>query len=187
MTPSPRSSPRFATRRPRSPQRRHRRSPPGSVAAAALIAVVGLRLATERAAPTVATTTAAERAPTAIVTADAAPATIDDAPLRAAVRSGGDVPILAADARAVRLVLDAPEARAVHAVGDFNGWDRSGTALEREPGTGRWSVVLQLAPGRYRYAFLVDGTTWIADPRHDQVRDTDFGVPTSEVVVGAQP
>ncbi len=161
----------------------------GSVAAAALIAVVGFRLATERAAPTVAATPAA---PTAIAGGTpgrgaAAASTVDDAPVRAAVRSGGDVPILAADARAVRLVLDAPEARAVHAVGDFNGWDRTGTALEREPGTGRWSVMLQLAPGRYRYAFLVDGTTWIADPRHEQVRDTDFGVPTSEVVVGTQP
>ncbi|MCU0619520.1 MAG: glycogen-binding domain-containing protein, partial [Gemmatimonadaceae bacterium] len=64
---------------------------------------------------------------------------------------------------------------------------RTGTALEREPGTGRWSVVLQLAPGRYRYAFLVDGATWRADPAQELVRDADFGVPTSEVVVGVQP
>ena len=145
----------------------------GLLAAAALVAVVGVRVA-ERETPA--------DAPIGAVPA-AAPAV---APIPA-VRGTADVPVLAADARAVRLVLDAPDARSVHVVGDFNGWDRTATALEREPGTGRWSLVLPLAPGRYRYAFLVDGTTWVADPAHDQVRDADFGQPTSELLVEVRP
>ncbi len=152
----------------------------GLLAAAALVAVVGVRVADRDAPP--AATVAATNTPS--------PAAIDATPAAAplpAVRGTADVPVLAADARAVRLVLDAPDARSVHVVGDFNGWDRAATALEREPGTGRWSLVLPLAPGRYRYAFLVDGTTWVADPAHERVRDADFGQPTSELLVEVRP
>ncbi len=54
------------------------------------------------------------------------------------------------------LRLYAPRASRVAVVGDFNGWN--GDALPLAKGTdGWWEVRLDLAPGTYQYAYLVDG------------------------------
>ncbi|MGD8229882.1 MAG: hypothetical protein PVH82_05950 [Desulfobacteraceae bacterium] len=50
----------------------------------------------------------------------------------------------------------APRARNVYLMGDFNQWDPGTHPLRRER-RGKWRKSLLLAPGRYRYAFLVDG------------------------------
>lgn len=67
--------------------------------------------------------------------------------------------------RLVRLMFDAPGARAVAIAGDFNRWDVAATPLTREPGSPRWSVTLALREGEHRYAFVVDETRWVPDPR----------------------
>ena len=41
-----------------------------------------------------------------------------------------------------------------------------------------------LPPGRYAYAFLVDGQRWIADPAAPPAVGDDFGRPSSVVTVG---
>lgn len=79
----------------------------------------------------------------------------------------------------VRFVLEAP-AGAVALVGDFNDWDPQALPLERRDGA--WSVTLRLAPGRYRYAFVVDGDHWLSDPGHPVAQD-EFGTPTSVITV----
>ena len=66
--------------------------------------------------------------------------------------------------RLVRLMFDAPDARRVAVAGDFNRWDVEATPLERDERSRRWSVTLALRAGEHRYAFVVDGTRWIADP-----------------------
>ena len=68
-------------------------------------------------------------------------------------------------------------------VGDFNDWDASSTPM-RAARAGVWTAVLPLAPGRYRYAFLVNGTEWIADPAAPRAPDDEFGAPGSVVTVG---
>ena len=83
----------------------------------------------------------------------------------------------------VQFVLVAPDARSVSLVGDFNDWDPSATPLRTA--SGAWSVALRLAPGRHRYAFVVDGVRWIADPLAPPAPDDDFGSPGSVVTVGA--
>jgi Carbohydrate-binding module 48 (Isoamylase N-terminal domain) len=60
--------------------------------------------------------------------------------------------------RLVRLIFDAPAARQVALVGDFNGWQRSATRMERDAHTGRWSVTVALHDGEHRYAVVVDNT-----------------------------
>ena len=85
----------------------------------------------------------------------------------------------------VRFEVTAPRARSVTLVGDFNDWNREHTALLRPEGGDRWSVTLSLPDGIYRYAFLVDGTSWMADPARPEVRDPDFGTPLSVVAIGA--
>jgi len=84
----------------------------------------------------------------------------------------------------VQFVLVSPDAKTVTLVGDFNDWDAAATPLHRAQ-AGAWSVAVQLVPGRHRYAFIVDGVRWIADPTAPPAPDDDFGSPGSVVTVGA--
>lgn len=84
----------------------------------------------------------------------------------------------------VQFVFVAPNASSVSLVGDFNGWDRARTPLEMVASSGMWSVALPLSPGRHRYAFIVDGTRWVADPGAPRALGDDFGSPNSVVTVG---
>ena len=79
----------------------------------------------------------------------------------------------------------APEASTVALVGDFNDWSHTATPMRRAPGDAVWSVTIPLTEGRYRYAFLVDGTQWLPDPSAPRTIDDDFGPPNSVVTVGA--
>jgi hypothetical protein len=86
---------------------------------------------------------------------------------------------------ALQFVLVAPQAASVSLVGDFNDWDPSRAPMQAARG-GVWATVVSLAPGRYRYAFLVDGVEWRADPSAPPVRDEEFGSPSSVVTVGGR-
>jgi hypothetical protein len=86
---------------------------------------------------------------------------------------------------AFQFVLVAPQAASVALVGDFNDWDPARAPMHVVHG-GVWATVLPLAPGRYRYAFLVNGVEWRADPAAPSVRDDDFGSPSSVVTVGVR-
>lgn len=86
----------------------------------------------------------------------------------------------------VQFVLDArtvPNATTVHLVGDFNDWQRETIPMTRDGGV--WTVTTTLAPGRHVYAFVVDGTQWIADPRQPAAADADFGRAGSVIIVQA--
>jgi hypothetical protein len=85
---------------------------------------------------------------------------------------------------AFQFVLVAPRATQVSLVGDFNDWDVARTPMRRAGGETLWTAVVPLAPGRYHYAFLVDGSRWQADPAAPAARDDDFGSPSSVVTVG---
>lgn len=97
------------------------------------------------------------------------------------VASGGG-----ADLRPVQFVLVMPAARTVTLVGDFNDWEPDGLPMQRSAAEGVWSVTLPLAPGRYRYSFVVDGTRWYADPGAPRAIEDDFGRPNSILTVGEQ-
>jgi hypothetical protein len=84
----------------------------------------------------------------------------------------------------VPFVLYAPGAHSVALVGDFNGWDRIATPLRPAGSAGAWVVSLPLPPGRYRYAFLIDGARWLPDPSAPRAPDDDFGTPNSVLMVG---
>jgi hypothetical protein len=84
----------------------------------------------------------------------------------------------------IQFVLVAPEAASVALVGDFNDWNVSATPLVQDQGDGVWSVTVPLTPGRYQYSFLVDGSTWIQDPRAARAVEDEFGRPNSVVTIG---
>lgn len=77
--------------------------------------------------------------------------------------------------RLVRLMFDAPDARRVALAGDFNRWDADATQLTRERGSRAWSVTVALRDGEHRYAFVVDGTRWVPDPRAERTARGDDG------------
>jgi hypothetical protein len=88
-------------------------------------------------------------------------------------------------ARPYPFVVLAPRAKRVSLVGDFNDWDVARTPMRRlEAGSAVWTTVVPLVPGRYRYAFLADGSHWLADPAAPLARDEEFSPPSSVLTVG---
>jgi hypothetical protein len=84
----------------------------------------------------------------------------------------------------LQFVLVAPQAASVSLVGDFNDWDPARSPMQTAHGI--WATALRLAPGRYRYAFLVNGVEWRADPGAPAAKDDEFGTPSSVVTVGGR-
>jgi len=89
-----------------------------------------------------------------------------------------------AESLAFQFVLVAPRATHISLVGDFNDWDATRTPMRRAGSEALWTAVVSLAPGRYHYAFLVDGSRWLADPSAPVARDEDYGAPSSVLTVG---
>lgn len=87
----------------------------------------------------------------------------------------------AAERAVVRFVVLAPAAREVALVGEFNGWDPAAMPMRRAA-DGTWFLEAPIAPGRHRYAFLVDGRL-VTDPGAPVARDDDFGVGSSVILV----
>lgn len=83
----------------------------------------------------------------------------------------------------VRFAVEAPGAVHVSIVGDFNGWNPAGLPLHLLPDGRTWEVEVGLAPGRYAYAFVVDGHL-ARDSSAAESGTDDFGVPNSVVLVG---
>ena len=80
----------------------------------------------------------------------------------------------------VVFALEAPGARRVQLVGDFNGWMLDGNELT--PVGMVWTSVLKLPPGRYRYRYVIDGT-WCSDPLNREVEASPYGGHNSVIVV----
>ena len=82
----------------------------------------------------------------------------------------------------VQFMLIAPAASRVALVGEFNDWDPTATPMVRAAG-GTWHVALPLARGRHVYAFVVDGSSWIADPQAPLAPERWFGASNSVLLV----
>ena len=89
-----------------------------------------------------------------------------------------------AASRPVQLVFRDPAAHRVSVVGDFTEWDAHRAPMTRDSASGLWSVTLSLRPGRHVYAFIVDDSAWVRDPRAVEAPDADFGRPGSVLLVG---
>ena len=119
--------------------------------------------------------------------ADRAP----EAPVTVAGAATGEYPVQYAAAAGemaavpTQFVLDDATAREVTLVGDCNGWKPDATPLTRLE-NGLWTVTLALAPGRHVYAFVLDGTLVMADPRAPKAGDADYGREGSVVMVFAR-
>ena len=74
----------------------------------------------------------------------------------------------------VQFRLEAPEASSVRLAGTFTGWEPD-YALH-PTGQGVWAILVPLEPGVHDYAFVVDGSQWVADPAAPWVEDGFGGV-----------
>jgi hypothetical protein len=93
-------------------------------------------------------------------------------------------PLDASARQPVQFVFRAPLATRVSVVGDFTGWNPDSAVMTRDPASGLWSVTVPLTPGRHVYAFLLDDSLWVRDPRAPAAPDADFGRPGSVLLVG---
>lgn len=83
--------------------------------------------------------------------------------------------------KAMELKLSAPKAKKVSVAGTFNNWDIKNNAAKKDT-RGNWTIKLDLAPGRYEYKFVVDGS-WINDPKCSNVVGNSFGTQNSVLEV----
>ena len=83
--------------------------------------------------------------------------------------------------RGVNFICAAPQAQSVSLVGDFNGWNPASHPMSRAP-DGGWLLLVELAHGHHRYAFLVDGSLTL-DPRAQGITRNDKGERVSLVPV----
>lgn len=103
----------------------------------------------------------------------------------------GEYPVtLATNEGAERLVptqfvFESTEAKSVSVVGEFNDWEVDELPMTRLR-DGVWTTTVPLAPGRHVYAFVVDGTLLVADPRAPKSGDADYGREGSVVMVFAR-
>jgi 1,4-alpha-glucan branching enzyme len=68
----------------------------------------------------------------------------------------------------------------VQLAGDFNDWTPEGSEMEAVGLV--WKKTLKLAPGRYRYRYVVDGE-WHSDPHIAVVEPSPFGGEDSVLVL----
>jgi hypothetical protein len=78
--------------------------------------------------------------------------------------------------------FEAPTAKFVSVVGEFNSWSNSATPMRRGA-NGLWTASLVLEPGRHVYDFHVDGDGLVPDPSAPVAPEQMFGVRHSVVVV----
>ena len=155
-------------RRRRRARRRPWLLPAAAAAVAGLAAVVTIAVGPER-VPKLAGGTPPIAAPSA------SPA-VRGTPVAGGDRARGAV-------RAVRFeIAPGADAERVSLVGDFNGWDPTATPMRRDA-TGRWIASVPLGLGSYTYAFVVNDSTWIADPNAPRAPRSEFGSAGSVLVV----
>jgi hypothetical protein len=87
--------------------------------------------------------------------------------------------------RTVDVVFSLPaetQADRVALCGEFNDWSLDSISLAR--GDDRtWRVTVPLAPGTYRYKFLLDGETWENGTEADRYEENAYGTQDSVIVV----
>ena len=79
--------------------------------------------------------------------------------------------------------LYSTKVKKVNIAGTFNNWSMTADPLYDRDGTGMWTIVLPLPPGRYEYKFVIDGDEWIPDPANPTTTDDGFGGYNSVVTV----
>ncbi|HEY2280063.1 MAG TPA: isoamylase early set domain-containing protein [Streptosporangiaceae bacterium] len=92
-----------------------------------------------------------------------------------------------AEAETVEVLFSLPAeivAERVALCGDFNNWAPESISLARAVDRS-WQVTVSLAPGSYRYKYLLDGVTWENGPDADRYEENAYGTLDSVVEVSS--
>jgi 1,4-alpha-glucan branching enzyme len=84
-------------------------------------------------------------------------------------------------AKPINFRCQAPQARAVSIIGEFNHWDPAVHLMQRQP-DGSWYLQIPLHHGHHRYLFLIDGVPTL-DPRAPGVARNEKGERVSLLAV----
>ena len=84
--------------------------------------------------------------------------------------------------RKVIFVLPEKTGKKLFLVGSFNSWDIGVCAMEYSDAEDAYMCVQMLAPGRYEYKFVCDGS-WLLDESNPNFTANDFGTLNSVLEV----
>ncbi|MDD5135785.1 MAG: AAA family ATPase [Candidatus Omnitrophica bacterium] len=70
--------------------------------------------------------------------------------------------------------INAPDAKDIHIVGDFNHWKINEESRLARIQDGRWEKRVGLSPGKYKYKFVIDGE-WVLDSQNTERVPNAFG------------
>ena len=71
----------------------------------------------------------------------------------------------------------------VSVAGTFNGWNKDADALKPSADGMTWTLDLKLKPGRYLYKLVLNGETWITDPKASQSENDGNGNTNSLLIL----
>jgi Glycogen recognition site of AMP-activated protein kinase len=80
-----------------------------------------------------------------------------------------------------------PGVVSVAVAGDFNGWSPADYPLQDTDRDGVWSAMFPVPMGLHKYMFVVNGKTWVTDPRAERHVDDGFGMKNAIISVGPLP
>ena len=83
--------------------------------------------------------------------------------------------------RALNFICNAPQAKSVSLVGDFNQWNPAAHPMKQMPDQA-WMITMELKHGHHRYAFMVDGQLTL-DPQAQGITRNNKGERVSLVPV----
>lgn len=83
----------------------------------------------------------------------------------------------------VVFTFEHPQARSVSLIGSFNQWNPRGFEMRSRGQEKVWVLELRLPPGRYEYAFIVDGEVVKTDPTSPFSERDGFGNQNSIIFV----
>lgn len=66
-------------------------------------------------------------------------------------------------------------ATSVGVSGSFDAWSKVGEPLSYDATTQSWQASVMLDTGSYQYKFVVDGSTWLADPNNTSSVGDGYG------------
>ena len=78
------------------------------------------------------------------------------------------------DIKEMAFTIEAPAAKDIYIVGDFNDWKINDESRLGRCENGCWEKRMGLAQGRYRYQFVVDGK-WTPDSKNPDLEPNSFG------------
>ena len=84
--------------------------------------------------------------------------------------------------KTVTFTIRADIGKTVYLAGCFNQWNPTGKKMLDKKNEGVYTASVKLAPGRYEYKFVIDGT-WCADPENLDFVQNDHGTLNSVITV----